>query len=242
MQMLLKVMAMGKKKATDRVVQALTGNEISVDTCSDIEEAIDTLRNQKYDVVLVDGYLADLESVCYRISWQCGTPIALIINGTQADWTSLRSLDVDGFIPAESSNMEIAAYFNAIARRSCTQHESPHVLIIEDDEQTREALRLSFQIYWPEVALTCVTQGRDGILAAKSEPVDLILLDLVLPDISGHAVLEKIRAFSHVPVIVTTASLNREDIVKAMSAGADDYVVKPFKQFDLMKRIRHQTN
>jgi DNA-binding response OmpR family regulator len=242
MKMLLKVMALGKKKVTDRVIQALTGNEIIVDPCTDIDQAIDILRNQKYDVVLIDGYLSDLESVCYRISWQYATPIALIINGTQADWASLRALDVDGFIPAESSNMEIAAYFNAIARRSCTQHERTHVLVIEDDEQTRESLRLSFQIYWPEVGLTCVTQGRDGILAAKSEHVDLILLDLILPDISGHTVLEKIRSFSCVPVIITTASLNREDILKAMSAGANDYVIKPFKQLDLMKRIRHQLN
>ena len=89
--MQLKVMALGKKKVTDRVVRALIGNDINLVPCGDIEEAIDTLKKQKFDAVLVDGYLADLESVCYRITWQCQTPIALIINGTQADWASLRS-------------------------------------------------------------------------------------------------------------------------------------------------------
>jgi DNA-binding response OmpR family regulator len=240
--MTMQVLTLGRQKVIERVVRSLAGNDISVTTCFSIEDAVANLKRQKFDLALIDGYLDDLQNVCNRITWQYRTPLVLIVNGSQADWEILRSLDVDGFIPEESSNIELVAYFNAIARRSCPAAASARVLIIEDDEPTIESLRLAFQVYWPEASITCTSCGKEGIQTARQDPVDVILLDLVLPDISGYEVLNSIRSFCQAPVIITSASHSRDDVLKAMISGADDYVLKPFKPLDLLNRIKTQVN
>jgi two-component system KDP operon response regulator KdpE/two-component system response regulator VicR len=71
--------------------------------------------------------------------------------------------------------------------------------------------------------------------------MDAILLDLKLPDITGQEVLEKIRVFSWTPVVIITATRKQEDVIKCISAGANDFVLKPFKQLDLLSRVRRLT-
>jgi DNA-binding response OmpR family regulator len=240
--MQLKVLAIGSTNVTRRVARSLEGSGIDIVCQSEINQAISLLRKEKFDLALLDGYNENLESNCYRITWQCHTPVALIIKGTEADWNILRSLDVDGFIPEEARNIELIAHFTAIAKRGAHQPGKVKILIIEDDEQTQEALRLSFQIYWPEATIAFAAQGQDGVSLARSEEQDAILLDLKLPDIPGLEVLKKIRTFSLTPVIVVTANKNQDDVVKTIGAGANDYILKPFKQLELMSRVRQQIN
>ncbi len=236
--MKLKILALGNKNVNRRVTSSLVNSDIEVICRSEVSEAINLLKQEKFDLALVDGYIEDLETTCNRIIWFCRTPIVLVINGNHTDWSKLKSLEVDGFIPEETSNMEVMTYFQSIAHRYHSQFNKIKLLVIEDDEQIQESLRLSFQIYWPEAEVSFAALGKSGVNMARSEPADAILLDLKLPDISGLEVLDQIRSFSQTPVIILTASRDQDSIIKAIGSGANDYVLKPFKQIELMSRIR----
>ncbi len=72
----------------------------------------------------------------------------------------------------------------------------------------------------------------------ESEEPDVVILDLGLPDIGGFDVLKEIRAFSDVPVLILTVRGEEADVVKGLEWGADDYMVNPFRQMELLSRIR----
>jgi DNA-binding response OmpR family regulator len=107
------------------------------------------------------------------------------------------------------------------------------LLLVEDDPTISEPLadglrREGFEV---EVAAT-------GALALAADPVDLVLLDLGLPDLEGRVVCQQLRAVSAVPIIVVTARSDEIDRVVLLEMGADDYVVKPFGFRELVARIR----
>jgi two-component system KDP operon response regulator KdpE len=110
------------------------------------------------------------------------------------------------------------------------------VLVIEDDDELRSMLRtlLESQAYRVSEAAT----GQRGILEARSYRPDLALIDLGLPDMDGTAVVREIRSFAPLPILVLTARTMEDDKVKALDAGADDYVTKPFSTSELLARIR----
>jgi DNA-binding response OmpR family regulator len=234
----LKVLVLGRRSVTRRISNALIEGEVSIMLQYDIDDAITLLKKEKFDLTLVDGCMDNLESICYRITWQCRVPVVLIVNSKETDWNLLKTMDIDGFIPEEAGNAEILAYFNSIVRRKDCRPAAAKILVIEDDPQTVEALRIAFQMYWPEAKLKCVLTGTEGLLYTRLDPANVVLLDLKLPDISGFEVLGKIRSISQVPVIIVTATRTPEFVVKAMNLGANDYIVKPFKQLNLMSRIR----
>jgi DNA-binding response OmpR family regulator len=236
--MKLKILALGKKNVINRITRALKSSDCMVTCCNEVSDAINLLKTDKFDLALVDGYMDDVEAACYRITWLYKTPIAVVINGRQDDWDILRKLDADGFIPEEVNNIELISHFTAITRHTTDHIEPAKILVIEDEDQIQETLRLSFQMYWPGTRVFCSGTGEDGVKLARQEKVDAILLDLKLPDISGVEVLEKIRVFSQTPVIIITATRNQEEVVKCIKAGANDFVIKPFKQLELLSRIR----
>jgi len=111
-------------------------------------------------------------------------------------------------------------------------------LIIEDAPEIVESISLAFQIHWPEAQLVSTHMGKKGIELAESEALDIIILDLGLPDMSGFEVLEKIRLFSSVPIIILTVKAEEANVVKGLEWGADDYIVKPCGQQELLARIK----
>lgn len=115
------------------------------------------------------------------------------------------------------------------------------ILIIEDDLQIVEAITLAFQIRWPEAKLISTQQGEKGIDLVESEKPDIVILDLGLPDINGYDVLKQIRLFSDLPILILTARTEESDIVKGLEWGADDYMIKPFRQLELLSRIKALT-
>lgn len=115
------------------------------------------------------------------------------------------------------------------------------VLIIEDDREIVEVVSLAFKIRWPEVKLVSTHLGERGVELVESENPDVIILDLGLVDISGFEVLQQIRLFSAVPILILTVRSDEADIVKGLEWGADDYMVKPFRQLELLSRIRALT-
>jgi len=111
-------------------------------------------------------------------------------------------------------------------------------LIIEDDPEIVESVSLAFQMLWPEAQLVSTHLGKKGIELAESETHNIIILDLGLPDISGFEVLKQVRFFSSVPIIILTVKTEEADIVKGLEWGADDYIVKPCGQLELLARVK----
>jgi DNA-binding response OmpR family regulator len=112
------------------------------------------------------------------------------------------------------------------------------ILMVEDDEAIIEYLRMAFKVNWPEVEFSSAGFGIEGIAKAQSEGPDLVILDLGLPDIDGFEVLKTLRKFPRMLIVILTARGDEKDIVKGLELGADDYVIKPFRQLELIARVR----
>ena len=110
------------------------------------------------------------------------------------------------------------------------------LLFIEDDDHIRTALRLALED--EGYAITEAVDGITGLKAFDLESIDLVLLDLRLPDLSGFEVCRLLRAKSLVPIIIVTAQTDTHDLVAGLEAGADDYVTKPVIAKELAARIR----
>ena len=124
---------------------------------------------------------------------------------------------------------------------SQSKRQAIKVLIVEDDEEIKEIVSLALEINWPELKLISARLGKTGVELAAGESPDLVILDLGLPDTSGFDVLREIRAFSNVPILILTVRGDEADIVKGLEAGADDYMTKPFRQVELLSRMRALT-
>ena len=110
------------------------------------------------------------------------------------------------------------------------------VLLVEDDTRLRRALRATFVVENFDVIEA--STGEDALALLAIDDPDLVVLDLKLPGIDGIEVLEHLRSFSKVPVVVLTVRDQLDDKVSALNAGADDYVVKPFEPEELIARSR----
>lgn len=110
------------------------------------------------------------------------------------------------------------------------------ILIIDDEPQIRKLLRVTLNAHGFEAAEA--PTGQEGLLQATMVRPDLIVLDLGLPDMTGMEVLDHIREWSQVPIIILTAQDQEQDKVAALDRGADDYVTKPFGMGEFMARMR----
>ncbi|MFF2158401.1 response regulator transcription factor [Paenibacillus chitinolyticus] len=114
---------------------------------------------------------------------------------------------------------------------------SSKILLVEDESKIARVLQLELQHEGYEVSLA--EDGRKGLDMALAEPWDLILLDIMLPELSGLEVLRRLRQQSAVPVILLTARDAVPDRVSGLDQGANDYVTKPFAIEELLARIRN---
>jgi two-component system KDP operon response regulator KdpE len=110
------------------------------------------------------------------------------------------------------------------------------VLIVDDEVQIRRFLRAGFEL--EQFSVLEAETAEAGLREATLRAVDLIVVDLGLPDLDGAAVVERIRAWSPVPIIVLSVRSNEEEKVRLLELGADDYVVKPFGMAELLARAR----
>ncbi|MFI5672033.1 response regulator [Streptomyces sp. NPDC051704] len=113
------------------------------------------------------------------------------------------------------------------------------VLVVEDDPQLVRALKINLQARKFEVAQA--GDGRAAIRLAADRKPDVILLDLGLPDMDGVDVIRSVRGWSRVPILVLSARHTSEEKIRALDAGADDYVTKPFSMDELLARLRAAT-
>lgn len=112
------------------------------------------------------------------------------------------------------------------------------ILVVDDEPDVARAIELTLKLQEPNWEVVTVNSGERGLVLADTESPDLVLLDLAMPDMSGFQVLEQIRLFSDVPVIILTVRDDELDKVRGLGLGADDYIVKPFAHLELMARVR----
>jgi len=111
-------------------------------------------------------------------------------------------------------------------------------LLIEDNPEIVNVVSLTFKLRWPEATLLAADEGAKGIEIVERESPDIVVLDINLPDMSGFDVLERVRLFSDVPIIILTVRREEIDELTGLEMGADDYIVKPFGPANLLTRIR----
>jgi len=112
------------------------------------------------------------------------------------------------------------------------------VAIIEDDPQIRNVVSVCFELCWPEVSVVSAPNGGEGVELVKTESPDAVILDIGLPDMDGFEVLDRIRRFSSVPVIICTVRSDEPDELRGLGLGADDYISKPFDHRELIARVK----
>jgi len=110
------------------------------------------------------------------------------------------------------------------------------ILIVDDEPQIRRFLRISLNAYGYDVLEAAA--GEEAVTRTAIEGIDLVILDLGLPDIDGHAVIERIREWSQIPIIVLSVRSADVEKVRALDGGAEDYLTKPFSIAELMARVR----
>lgn len=117
-----------------------------------------------------------------------------------------------------------------------TQSTPDSILLIEDDPHIRKFLRISLEAHG-----FIVHEARlaaDGLALCAAEQPDMVILDLGLPDMDGKELIQRLRDWSQLPIIVLSVRADEEEKVSALDAGANDYVTKPFGISELMARIR----
>lgn len=110
------------------------------------------------------------------------------------------------------------------------------ILIVDDEKSIRNFLKISLETQ----GYKCIDadNGTNAIMLAVSQNPDIMILDLGLPDIDGIDVIKKLRAITHMPIIIVSARGQDREKVEALDAGADDYLTKPFSVPELLARIR----
>jgi DNA-binding response OmpR family regulator len=110
------------------------------------------------------------------------------------------------------------------------------VLLVEDDASIREVAAMGLK--QAGFRVTTAVDGRDGLMRALHEPVDVVVLDVMLPSLDGFEVCREIRKQSRVPIVMLTARSDTVDVVVGLESGADDYLTKPFEMPELVARVR----
>ena len=110
------------------------------------------------------------------------------------------------------------------------------ILIIDDEAQIRKLLEISLESH--DYKVWQAASGKEGIIMAANHPPELILLDIGLPDKSGHEILRELRQWFHKAIIILSVQNSEADIINALDAGATDYLTKPFRTGELLARIR----
>ncbi len=113
---------------------------------------------------------------------------------------------------------------------------NPEILVIDDEVQIQKLLEITLKAN--DFNVSSALNAKEGLTKARALLPDLILLDLGLPDDSGHEVLKKLREWFPKPVIILSVISDEQDIIKALDNGANDYLVKPFRTGELLARLR----
>jgi DNA-binding response OmpR family regulator len=115
-------------------------------------------------------------------------------------------------------------------------HDQKYILIVEDDETLQQTLAYNLEREGYSVAVA--TDGQTGLKIARDQPFDLIVLDVMLPQLDGLSVCRILRRELDVPIIILTARSSEVDKIIGLDSGADDYITKPFSLGEFLARVR----
>ena len=115
-----------------------------------------------------------------------------------------------------------------------------HLLICDDEQDIVRALRIYLLADNKDYQITEASNGKEALAVLKTQPVDLVLMDVMMPEMDGIEALYEIRKTSDVPVILLTARSEAEDKRMAFRLGADDYITKPFNKIEVAARVEYQ--
>ena len=113
------------------------------------------------------------------------------------------------------------------------------VLVVDDDDRVREMIEFRLTLFGYEVVQA--TNGQEGLVAVRREQPDLILLDVMMPELDGFQVCRRLKqdeATKGIPVVMLTAKAEAKDVTRAFESGADDYVVKPYDPAVLQAKVK----
>ena len=111
------------------------------------------------------------------------------------------------------------------------------VLTIDPNQDMRDMISVAFRLHWEGVKVIEAGGGGEGLLLVEEEKPDIVILELELPDIDGMELCHRILRRYHVPMVVLSLRGDEEDIVRALRAGASDYIIKPFQPRELVARV-----
>ena len=111
-----------------------------------------------------------------------------------------------------------------------------HILLCDDEEDILYALKIYLEN--PEYVFHEAHTGREAVRIVKEQPVELILMDIMMPELDGISAMQEIRKFSNAPIILLTAKSEDIDKIVGLNAGADDYITKPFNPLELAARVK----
>lgn len=114
--------------------------------------------------------------------------------------------------------------------------ERKHILIVDDEPRMVRFVRMNLELEGYQVSTA--SSGMEAIEKVRTELPDLVILDIMMPEMDGYETLERIRQISNVPVIMLTVKAEEEDKVRGLELGADDYVTKPFSPRELASRVK----
>jgi two-component system KDP operon response regulator KdpE len=115
------------------------------------------------------------------------------------------------------------------------------IVIVEDDLIIVDFLKTILRVGIPNSSVSSTHLGQPGVALVEKLRPDIVILDLGLPDISGYDVVKQVRTFSSVPILILSVRAHETDVVEGLGLGADDYIVKPFRQMELLARIHALT-
>ena len=113
------------------------------------------------------------------------------------------------------------------------------ILVVDDAPEIVEVVSICLQLRWGHAEILSAAAGQRGVEITRQAKPDLVILDINLPDISGYQVLEQIRQFSQVPIVMVTVKGKDTDIARGFELGADDYIIKPFSNIELVARVEN---
>lgn len=112
------------------------------------------------------------------------------------------------------------------------------ILVVDDEPDVVKVVRMSFQVQEPTWEVLEAYDGQEALAVFEREHPDLVLLDIMMPEMSGFDVLKELRLFSDGPVIMLTAKGDEIAKVMGLNLGADDYITKPFSHLELLARVK----
>ncbi len=114
--------------------------------------------------------------------------------------------------------------------------ERKHILVVDDEPRMARFVRMNLEL--EGYLISTAISGMEALAKVRDELPDLVLLDVMMPELDGYEVLERLRQISSVPVIMLTVKAEEEDKVRGLELGADDYVTKPFSPRELASRVK----